>query len=199
MMAAHSQRVAYKTNDTIFLVEHQPVITRGRRLQGQKIPLQDEIEKRGILVCDADRGGLLTYHGPGQIVVYFVVQLNRYAEGIGAFVAHLEAILLDFLKIQGVQASLRPGHPGIWVRDQKIASLGLRVEQGVTRHGVSVNVCNDLSIYQLFDPCGLSGATMTNLQMGLDRKISPDEFQVLKSQLGQLFYHSLLQKMRKIV
>lgn len=187
MMLAHSQRVDCEIEDTVFLVEHQPVITRGRRLQGQKIPLQDEIEKRGILVCDADRGGLLTHHGPGQIVVYFVVQLKNYAEGIGGFVAQLETILLDFIQTQGVTASLRPGHPGVWVEEKKIASLGLRVEQGVTRHGISVNICNDLSVYQLFDPCGLSGATITNLQEILQRNITREEFKKMGIQLGKRF------------
>lgn len=191
MMMVHAQCVAGKHDDTIFVLEHQPVITRGRRLQGQKIPFQDEIEKRGILVCDADRGGLLTYHGPGQIVVYFVVQLNSYAEGIQVFVEELEAILLDFFKIQGVRTSRRQGHPGIWVGERKIASLGLRVEQGVTRHGISVNICNDLSVYQLFDPCGLSGVTMTNLEVVLGRKIGTEEFQDMKNDLGRIFVQYL--------
>ena len=187
MMTAHSQRVHCEIPDTIFIVEHNPVITRGRRLQGQQIPSQDEIEKRGILVCDADRGGLLTYHGPGQVVVYFVIELAQYALGISDFVTQLEIVLLDFLNVYGVKALRLPDHPGIWVGEQKIASLGLRVEKGVTRHGISLNICNDLSIYQLFDPCGLPGTTMTNLQTVLKRKISAEEFQEMKNHLGQMF------------
>jgi lipoyl(octanoyl) transferase len=124
-------------------------------------------------------------------VVYFVLQLGDYAEGISAFIKKLEMILLAFITTQGVKALLRPDLPGIWVGEQKIASLGLRVEQGVTRHGISLNVSNDLSVYQLFDPCGLSGATMTNLQTVLGRKISEEELQKMKNDLGQFFVQFL--------
>lgn len=164
MEERHALRLAGSASDAIFVLEHDPpVITKGRRLHDVPVPRQEEILARGIQIRQADRGGLLTYHGPGQIVAYFVLRLEDYFTGIGALVQTLEGVLVEFLSRHGVVANTDPAHPGIWVGGKKIASLGLRVERGVTKHGISLNVNNDLRVYDLFDPCGLSGNTMTTL------------------------------------
>lgn len=172
---------------TLLVLQHPPVITKGRRLAGVKIPREDEIISNGIQIREADRGGLLTYHGPGQIVIYFILELTKYFDGISGMVSLIENTLLEFLLEHGVCGEIRQGHPGVWVGERKIASLGLRIQDGVTKHGLALNVCNDLNVYNLFDPCGLSGATMTKLELVSGREISHKDFLVIETQLTALF------------
>lgn len=186
----HVARVAGAAPDALLILEHDPpVITKGRRLHDVAIPREGEILKRGIQIRQADRGGLLTSHAPGQIVAYFVLNLEDYFSGIGSLVQALEGVLLGFLARHGVTGRVDPDHPGIWVGHSKIASLGLRVEQGVTKHGISLNVSNDLDIYGLFDPCGLSGNTMTTMEIAAGTK--PVSVQALRSELAECFRAAL--------
>lgn len=175
MQDLHTQRVANAVPDTLLLLQHDPVITKGRRLEGEKIPNEKNILKKGIAIEQTDRGGLLTYHGPGQIVIYFIFRVEDYFSGVSEMVKGIEEVLFDFLKNHGVKARIQEGHPGVWVKDKKIVSIGLRVSQGVTRHGIAFNIANDLSVYDLFDPCGLSGAVMTSLAQILKKPFSEDE------------------------
>jgi len=154
MNTLHQQRVDGQIADTILILEHPAVITRGRKMQDQPLIWQDKLTAMGVQIRNADRGGELTYHGPGQIVVYFILDLNRYAKGIAEFVKILELALIDFLKERDVVARIQSDHPGIWVEEKKIASLGLRVSGGITKHGIALNVRNDLGVYQWFHPCG---------------------------------------------
>lgn len=192
----HACRLAGTASDAVFVLEHDPpVITKGRRLHDVPVPRQDEILARGIQIRQTDRGGLLTYHGPGQIVVYFVLRLEDYFTGIGALVRTLEDVLMEFLSRRGVSANVDPSHPGIWTGGKKIASLGLRVERGVTKHGIALNVNNDLGVYALFDPCGLSGNAMTTLDAvaGTGSKASP---RVLATALADEFRVRLTESLR---
>ncbi len=187
MDALHAKRQAGTVPDTILVLEHPAVITRGRKMQDQPLLWQDKLESLGVQIRNADRGGELTYHGPGQIVVYFILELKTYAAGIADFVKTLELALIDFLQGQGVVAEIRPDHPGIWVGEKKMASLGLRVAGGITKHGIALNVRNDLSVYQWFSPCGLAGATMTNLQICLAQDISDSTYVTLQNTLATAF------------
>lgn len=173
--------------DTLLVLEHDPVITRGRKIKDQVLPMQNQIAKQGVQVINADRGGELTYHGPGQIVVYFILELQNHFSGIRDMVTALEDSLIDFLKNHNVIAETKPDHPGIWVNEKKVASLGLRVSRGFTKHGIALNVKNDLQIYQLFQPCGLSGNTMTSMEVLFGRSISDDEYQTFEHELVQSF------------
>jgi len=164
MTDLHAQRVADEIPNTLLVLEHEPVVTKGRRLHGQEVPLHPELNKNGVIIREADRGGLLTYHGPGQIVVYFIVKFSDYVNGISDFVNLVENALLDALLDYGVPSEIKKDYPGVWVGDKKIASIGLRVSEGITRHGISLNISNDLDIYNYFNPCGLGGNIMTNLQ-----------------------------------
>ncbi len=165
MRERHADVVKGVQKDCLILVEHPPVITKGRRLADLVLPNEDYLKSLGIDIVATDRGGLLTYHGPGQVVIYFVLRLQNYFQGIGDFVEALEKVIVSFLKsrYQMHSAQQIAGHNGVWIGSQKIASLGLRVQDGVTLHGISLNVKNDLNVYQLFDPCGLSGQVMTRL------------------------------------
>ena len=189
----HAARVQNKVPDTILVLEHHPVITKGRRLDGTPIPNEGKIRARGITICQTDRGGLLTYHAPGQIVLYFILRLTDSFRGISELVAALEAGIQEFLSNLGVEAQIKKDHPGIWVGERKVASLGLRVADGVTKHGIALNVSNDMSAYALFDPCGLTGNTMTNLEDMLARKITAEELAEMKIKLTQVMHSQFFQ------
>lgn len=185
MMALHAARVQNQIVDQLLLLEHEPVVTVGRRLHGEKTGFEDALATRSIAICEADRGGLLTYHGPGQIVVYFILRLDDYFNGVSAFVHGVEDAIMTFLANRGCNAERDEKNPGIWVGQQKIGSVGFRVEKGVTRHGISLNVNNDLSIYNLFNPCGMTGSTMSNLEAVLQKSFSNKDFQKLSHDLGE--------------
>lgn len=187
----HQKRHAGLIGDTILVLEHEPVITKGRRLRGQPVSLHPELERRGVTIREADRGGLLTYHGPGQIVVYFIVRFADHFASVTHMVERIESVLIAFLKKQDVQAKTIPGHPGIWVGDKKIASIGLRVSKGVTTHGIALNIKNDLDVYRFFDPCGLPGATMTNLEQLLGLYCDEAKLKELSRDLALLFSKTL--------
>lgn len=188
MDALHGQRARHEIPDTLLVLEHPQVISKGRRMQGEPIPNEKKILEHGIAIHQADRGGLLTYHGPGQLVFYLIFEVAKYFDGVSAMIAGVEKIMLDYLTELGVAACVKQDHPGIWVGAHKIASVGFRVSEGVTKHGVSLNVSNDLGVYHLFDPCGLTGATMTNLQNCLGRDFSAEAVKEMGHKMGQLFH-----------
>lgn len=189
----HAKRVRGQVPDTLLVLEHHPVISKGRRLQGVIIPNQKKILEQGIQIHETDRGGLLTYHGPGQIVFYFIFEVARYFEGVSHMVHGVERLLVNYLDGLGTQSRCRTDHPGIWVNEKKIGSVGFRVAEGVTKHGVSLNVACDLSVYDLFDPCGLTGASMSSLKECLHREILADEVYKIGMDLAAAFQAGFLE------
>jgi lipoate-protein ligase B len=150
--------------DVLLTLEHPPVYTRGRRSVAGELPMGDEwYAARGIEVVDTDRGGKVTYHGPGQLVGYPIVRVDD----VVAYVRSLEGALVAALADEGVAARSRPheGHrfAGVWVDDRKIASVGVHLSRGVSKHGFAVNVENDLEPFSWIVPCGLDGVQMTSL------------------------------------
>ena len=145
--------------DTLLLLEHPPVYTRGRRTGPGELPVD-----RGIEVVDVDRGGKLTYHGPGQLVGYPIMRTGD----VLAFVRTMERAIVSALGEAGVEGRVRndegPDYTGVWVEDAKVASIGVHVARGVTTHGFAVNVDNDLTPFEWIVPCGLPGVRMTTLQ-----------------------------------
>jgi len=150
--------------DTIVTVEHPPTITLGRHASASDV-LAGEAERasRGIVVVRSDRGGQATYHGPGQAVVYPIVDIARLALGPRSWVCLLESVLIETLADHGVRGVLIEGRPGIWTGGAKIASIGLRVVRGVSYHGVSLNVELDVSGFACIVPCGSAGERITSL------------------------------------
>jgi lipoyl(octanoyl) transferase len=151
--------------DTVLLLEHPPVYTRGRRSVPGELPFgEDHYAAQGIEIVDVDRGGKVTYHGPGQLVAYPIVRVTD----IMAFVEQLEQVMVDALREEGVEARGRAADgrdfTGVWVGDRKIGSIGLHVSHGVTMHGLSLNVEDDLAPFQWIVPCGLGGVAMTSVQ-----------------------------------
>lgn len=162
--------------DTVLFVEHSPVITRGRGLQstGEPGPRQMPMPARlpeGFELAESERGGDLTYHGPGQLVIYPIVKLDGLGFGpkrdVGAFLRKIEAIVIAELGSLGIEARSRENATGVWVGPEeaprKIASMGIAVRKWVTYHGIAINVVNDLAPFHLISPCGFSPEVMTRL------------------------------------
>ena len=155
MQAFTAQRSA-DTPDEIWLLEHPPVYTQGQAGKPEHLIAATEIP-----VVPIDRGGQITYHGPGQIVAYVLVDLRRRGYGIRELVTRMEQAVIDLLAQQGVVASRLAGAPGVYVDQAKIAALGLRVKHGCTYHGLALNVDMDLRPFAAINPCGYAGMRVT--------------------------------------
>lgn len=172
--------------DVLLLLEHAPVYTRGRRASAEELPMGPQwYERQGIEVRDTDRGGRVTYHGPGQLVAYPIVSLRPYGDDVVEYVRRLERVMIEALAEHGVEAGLIEGLTGVWTptprqpadippesgeagppapgEARKIGSIGVHVSQGVTTHGLAVNVSNDLQPFEWIVPCGIEGVAMTSL------------------------------------
>ncbi|MEZ0317399.1 MAG: lipoyl(octanoyl) transferase LipB [Methylophilaceae bacterium] len=147
------------TSDEIWLTEHPPVYTLGLNRRGVSLPLRSDIP-----LVETDRGGKITYHGPGQVVVYLLLDLNRLNLAVKPLVQRIENIVVEALRIYQVEAELIENAPGVYVGKRKIASLGLRVKRGCSYHGFSLNVDMDLSPFSSIDPCGFKGLEVTQLR-----------------------------------
>ena len=144
------------TPDELWLLEHPPVYTQGQAGRPEHL-----IAETAIPVVPIDRGGQITYHGPGQLVAYVLVDLRRRGYGIRELVTRMEQAVIDLLAAHGVVAERRAGAPGVYVDGAKIAALGLRVKQGCTYHGLAFNVDMDLAPFAAINPCGYAGMRVT--------------------------------------
>jgi lipoyl(octanoyl) transferase len=145
-----------ETSDEIWLLEHPPVFTLGQA--GKREHVLSDV---GIPIIPIDRGGQVTYHGPGQVVVYLLLDLRRRGYGVKALVNRLEQAVIDLLAEQGVTAARLDGAPGVYVGGAKVAALGLRIRNGCSYHGLALNVDMDLSPYSAINPCGYAGMAVT--------------------------------------
>jgi lipoyl(octanoyl) transferase len=160
--------------DVLLLLEHPPVYTRGRRATADELPMGAEwYERQGIEVLDTDRGGRVTYHGPGQLVAYPIVSLAPYSDDVHEYVRRLERVMIGALAEHGVEAGLIDGLTGVWAGERKIGSIGVHVSRGVTTHGLAVNVSNDLQPFEWIVPCGIEGVAMTSLarELGAEQNL----------------------------
>ena len=146
------------TEDELWLVEHPPVFTQGMAGKSEHLLGHSEIP-----VVQVDRGGQVTYHGPGQLVAYPLVDVRRLGLGVRELVSRIEQSLIDLLASYGVSAEARADAPGVYVDGAKIASLGLRIRRGCSFHGLALNVDMDLQPFQRINPCGYAGLAMTQL------------------------------------
>jgi len=147
-----------QTADELWLLEHPPVFTLG--MSGRREHL---LAPGDIPVLDIDRGGQVTYHGPGQLVVYVLLDLRRRGFGVHELVSALEQAVLDYAAALGIPAECRRGAPGIYVRGRKLASVGLRIRRGASYHGLALNVHMDLEPFRRINPCGYPGLEVTEL------------------------------------
>jgi lipoyl(octanoyl) transferase len=147
-----------QTPDELWLVEHSPVFTLGQAGKWEHVLMPGNIP-----VVPVDRGGQVTYHGPGQIVAYPLVDLRRLGVGIREFVCRIEQAIIDTLAAWNIDAQRKPGAPGVYVAGAKVAALGLRVRRGCTFHGLAFNVNMDLEPFQRINPCGFQGLQVTQM------------------------------------
>jgi lipoyl(octanoyl) transferase len=157
-MRHFTQERGARTADELWLTEHPPVYTVGMAGRAEHFPRAPE---RGIPVVRIDRGGQITYHGPGQAVAYVLLDLQRRSLTVRRLVTLLEQAVIDLLAGYNVAASRKPGAPGVYVDEAKIAALGLRVRRGCCYHGLALNVDMDLSPFHAIDPCGYPGLKVT--------------------------------------
>jgi lipoate-protein ligase B len=154
--------------DTIFIVEHPPVITLGARNSANKLAKDTDIIKQaGIEIFQIRRGGGTTAHNPGQLVVYPIINLKKHSLGVSDFVHLLEKIGIELLAELGLNCGTKKGFPGLWINERKIASIGVQIKKWITCHGMAVNINNDLSIFDLIVPCGLENVKMTSAEKEL--------------------------------
>ncbi len=153
----HSLRCRDEIEDTVITVEHDPVFTIGRSGSRANIRISEEqLRSERIPVYDVERGGDITYHGPGQLVVYPIIDLRNYGRDIKHYISRLEQGIIDLLAAFGVTAVCRPGSPGVWVEERKIASIGVSVHHWVTEHGLALNIDVSRDHFTMINPCGMS-------------------------------------------
>ena len=160
-----------KRGDRIFLLEHEPVYTIGRKRDRSSLgeePLPHPVE-------EINRGGQATFHGPGQLVGYFIFDLQKLTPDLHVFLRWIEEGLIALLADYGLAAQRREGLTGVWIEDRKIASIGVGVRKWVTMHGFGLNVGSDLSGFEAITPCGIQDVTMTSLSRELGREISVEQ------------------------
>jgi lipoate-protein ligase B len=157
-------------HDVLLLLEHPPVVTLGRSSKAQHlVATPAALAERGVELFEAERGGDVTFHGPGQLVGYPIVNLRNHKQDLHWYLRQVEAVLMRALEHIGIPAERSEGRTGVWTNGRKIASIGVHARDWVTWHGFALNVSNDLSYFDLIVPCGLSGVTMTSV----DRELGP--------------------------
>jgi lipoyl(octanoyl) transferase len=146
-------------HDALLLLEHPPVITLGRTSKREHL-----LDSGDVPVFEVERGGDVTFHGPGQLVGYPIVDLTQHRQDLHWYLRKLEQVLIDALATLGISAERRAGYTGVWTGGRKIASIGVHVKQWVTWHGFALNVSTDLSSFERIVPCGIDGVTMTSIE-----------------------------------
>ena len=181
------------TVDELWLVQHPPVFTQGQAGKAEHVLAPGDIP-----VVQVDRGGQVTYHGPGQIVAYPLVDIHRSGVGVRDFVNCIEESIIQVLHHYGVNGVRREGAPGVYVNGEKIASVGLRVRQGRTFHGLSFNIDMDLEPFQRINPCGYEGLVVTQLKAFSPLVFSEVENRLVDSITAQLGYSEVIRPVEKL-
>ncbi|MDR7416636.1 MAG: lipoyl(octanoyl) transferase LipB [Armatimonadota bacterium] len=187
-----SRRQRGEVPDVLLLLEHPPVITCGRATKPEHLPIpRERLERMGFRVFDIERGGSVTYHGPGQLVGYPILDLRGYGENVVGYVRMLEESVIRALRPYGIEATRRPGFPGVWVGEEKIAAVGVAVKRRVTMHGFALNVNTDLDHFRVINPCGI-GYTPTSVEKLLGRPVPLEEVREAYARaFGEVFHVAL--------
>ena len=193
--AIATKRAEGVVGDTLLVLEHPPVYTRGRRTTADELPMgEDWYRMQGIEIVDTDRGGRLTYHGPGQLVAYPIMHLAGMT--VPDFVRRMESAMITALGDHGVEARLFEGLTGVWVGAEpppagdarKIGSIGIHIHKAISTHGLAINVNNDLQPFEWAVPCGIEACRMTSLGRELGAEQDVDEFATaLVGRLGEVY------------
>ncbi|AFN75487.1 lipoate-protein ligase B [Melioribacter roseus P3M-2] len=160
-----NRRLAGEVDDLFFLLEHPHTYTLGKVADRSNLLLtHEQLTERGIKVYDIDRGGDITYHGPGQIVGYPIIDLKKWKEDTHAYLRNLEQLIINVCKKYGLKADRKEGLTGVWIEDRKIAAIGIKVSRWITMHGFAFNINTDLSLFGGIIPCGIKDKEVTSLQ-----------------------------------
>ena len=164
-IALHEERAAGTRGDTLVLLEHPPVITLGKRAGDEDIVAPRELlEKSGVEIFEINRGGEATYHGPGQLVGYFIADIRALGRDVHRFVSNIEQVIIDYLAEEhGIEAGRDPKHRGVWIGNEKIAAVGIAIREGISMHGFAFNVAPKLSHFGWIIPCGIKDKGVTSL------------------------------------
>ena len=183
-------------SDVVLFLEHSPVFTLGRRGGDENLLVSESfLEKSGISVVQVERGGNITYHGPGQLVVYPIMDLQTARIGVVEFVEALEKVMLNTVALWGIKAERSSANRGIWVGDKKLGSIGVALRKGVSFHGLALNVDLDLLPFSWIQPCGLQDVQMTSIKQELSREVSMNRVQEkLKENFESVFSRQLVDK-----
>ena len=179
------QRIAGNTQDTLILVEHEPVYTLGKNANKHHL-LQSR--DKSVEVHKIERGGDVTFHGPGQLVGYPILDLRNYKKSVSWYMRTLEELTIRVLKGFDIEGSRMKGLTGVWVENKKIGAQGVRISRWVTMHGFSINVCPQLSYYDGIIPCGIFDYDVTSMEECLNKKLS---IKKIKSSVSKIFLELL--------
>jgi lipoyl(octanoyl) transferase len=183
-------RQAGAVPDVLLLLEHPPVYTKGRRATADELPMsEDWYRMQGIDVVETDRGGRVTYHGPGQLVGYPIMSLKPYRDDVHEYIRRMEQVIVGALAGWEVEAEVVDGLTGVWTPERrKIGSIGVHVSRGVTTHGFAINVNNDLQPFEWIVPCGIESCRMTSLTRELSAEQDLDAFATtVRDRFGEIY------------
>ncbi len=166
------KRLEGSTPDTVLLLEHEPVYTIGRTRDRSSLINPENLP---YPVFETNRGGQATFHGPGQLVGYLILDLNAYGKDLHTYLREIESILIDFASEFGIRSERREGLTGVWIDDRKLASIGVGVRKWISMHGFGLNVSRDLHGYEAIVPCGIPDVTMTSLETESDQDLTTEE------------------------
>ncbi len=188
----HNKVLLGKEADTLFLVEHEPVYTLGKNANNNNLLKK---ANSNVKVFNVERGGDITYHGPGQLVGYPILDLHNYQKNISWFMRTLESILIETLSSFGIHANQKEGLTGVWVGDEKIGAQGVRISRWVTMHGFSLNVNTDLSYFESIVPCGIVNCEITSMKQLLG---NPQDMDLVKKRTVNAFNKIIVSSANKM-
>jgi lipoyl(octanoyl) transferase len=183
------QCVEGNSPDTLLICEHTPTLTAGKsaKIENLLAPVS-ELSQRGVSLFFIDRGGDFTYHGPGQLVAYPILNLNIHGKDVPGYIHNLEEVVIRTLSDFSISAGRDDQHVGVWVNNQKIAAIGVSIRRWVTMHGLALNVNTDMEYFSLINPCGILDKGVTSMARILSSQVSMDEvFSCLINHFGQIF------------
>jgi lipoyl(octanoyl) transferase len=184
--------------DTLLFVEHEPVLTLGANFHRENLLLSDDAyELEGITVADTDRGGDVTYHGPNQLVIYPIFNISHFGKDLHKWLRDLEETVIVALGSFGLEGERFPPNTGVWVRQRKIAAIGIKVKRWTSMHGIALNCNNDLHPFSMIVPCGIKDYGVTSLSQELGRNVGIEEaMPLVQSAFERVFGLKLQQKTR---
>jgi lipoyl(octanoyl) transferase len=178
------------SQDVLLLMEHPPVVTLGRSSKAKNLTASPEfLQSRGVELFEVERGGDVTFHGPGQLVGYPIIDLKRHRQDLHWYLRSIEKTLIDSLADYGIPGERNTSYTGVWTRGKKIASIGVHARDWVTWHGFALNVATELSYFNLIVPCGIDGVVMTSIarELGVEQVSAQDVAERVTAKFAEVF------------